>query len=92
MRLTSTLTLLTYVVTFALPISHVVPGKVFPNVTQTWDMHRSTIAMICNSTGPVDQAIGSKWGLVDLDWNGGKPVWSAEKVSGAVGISSWTCQ
>ena len=52
------------------------PGKVFPTYPQTWSMQKSTIAMICNSTGPVDADLGAKWGLTDLDWSGGMNVWS----------------
>ena len=50
----------------------VTPGKVFPNYPQTWDMHNSTIAMICNASGPVDPSIGAKWGLTDLGERGGR--------------------
>ena len=35
-------------------LGHVVPGKVFPTDPQTGGMKNSTIAMVCNSTGPVD--------------------------------------
>ena len=83
MRHTGAVTLFSCAIALAVavvPVSHVVPGKVFPNVTQTYDMHKSTIAMMCNSTGPIDPKIGSKWGLVDIDWSGGMPVWSKETV------------
>jgi hypothetical protein len=61
-------------------LAHVVPGQVFPNMTQTWDMNASSISMICNSTGYVDPVWGSKgWGLLDIDWNSAKPIWSATK-------------
>lgn len=67
----------TYDATAAL--GHVVPGKVLPTWPQTWDMRRSTGMMVCNSTGAVDPALAAPWGMVDLDWNGGKNVWSATK-------------
>lgn len=40
-------------------------------------MKNSSIAMSCNSTGPVDAAWGARWGLVDIDWSGGMSVWAA---------------
>ena len=40
-------------------------------------MKNSSIAMVCNSTGPVDAAWGAQWGLTDLDWSGGMNVWAA---------------
>lgn len=55
---------------------HVVPGRVQPSWPQTWDMARSTGMMVCNSSGPVDPVFASPWGMVDLDWNGGKVDWS----------------
>ena len=61
----------------ALALAHVVPGRVFPTYPQTWGMKQSTIAMVCNQTGPVDAAWGAQWGLTDLDWSGGMNVWAA---------------
>jgi hypothetical protein len=58
-------------------LAHVVPGKVFPTYPQTWGMKNSSIAMVCNSTGPVDAAWGARWGLIDIDWSGGMDVWAA---------------
>lgn len=55
----------------AVALAHVVPGRVFPTYPQTWNMKASTIAMVCNETGPVDAAWGAQWGLTDLDWSGG---------------------
>ena len=40
-------------------------------------MKNSSIAMVCNSTGPVDAAWGARWGLIDIDWSGGMDVWAA---------------
>ena len=40
-------------------------------------MKNSTIAMVCNTTGPVDAAWGARWGLIDIDWSGGMDVWAA---------------
>lgn len=61
----------------ALALAHVVPGRVFPTYPQTWNMKQSTIAMVCNETGPVDAEFGAKWGLTDLDWSGGQNIWAA---------------
>jgi len=57
--------------------AHVVPGAVTPLWEPTYNMSRSTIAMICNSTGRIDPFWAAQWGLIDLDWNGNKKQWSS---------------
>ena len=64
---------------FCIANAQVVPGKVLPTFPQSWDIRRSSAMMVCNSTGPVDPVFAKSWNLVDLDWNGGKNVWSATK-------------
>ena len=61
----------------SLTVAHVVPGAVTPLWEPTYNMSRSTIAMICNSSGRVDPLWASQWGLIDLDWNGNKKNWSS---------------
>jgi hypothetical protein len=58
------------------PPPHVTPGKVLPAWPQTWEMRQSSGWMACNATGAVDPEFASHFGLTDLDWNGGKNVWS----------------
>ncbi len=64
---------------FCIAHAQVVPGKVLPNFPQSWDIRKSTGMMVCNSSGPVAPSFAKKFNLVDLDWNGGKNVWSATK-------------
>jgi hypothetical protein len=57
---------------------HAVPGATqWPLAAQSYSMKRSSAMMICNSSGRVDPVWASKWGLVDLDWNGDKGRWSS---------------
>ena len=71
----------TLLLAFVCSIAHaqVVPGKVLPTFPQSWDIRKSSAWMTCNATGPVNPTIAKSWTLTDLDWNGGKNVWSATK-------------
>jgi hypothetical protein len=60
MKLSATITLLSaaHVVN---ALGHVVPGQVFPTYPQTWGMKNSSIAMVCNNSGPVDAEFAARW-------------------------------
>ena len=43
-----------------------------PSWPATYQMNRSTIAMVCNNTGYVNPASVLGWSIIDVDWSSGK--------------------
>ena len=48
-----------------------------PTWPATYQMNRSTIAMMCNYTGMISPAISAGWSIVDYDWSNSLKQWSA---------------
>jgi hypothetical protein len=42
-----------------------------------YNMSLSTVAMPCNTSGPLDPEFFSQFGIVDVDWSHMKAVWYA---------------
>jgi hypothetical protein len=58
-------------ITLLLALVGCVLAQLPPNIPQTWQLNRSTIAMPCNYTGFLD-GTPSPFAIVDIDWSNNK--------------------
>jgi hypothetical protein len=56
-----------------------VNGQLSPTWPTTWLLNRSTILMVCNTTGPVSVDVISHFHLLDFDWSTMKQLWAKDK-------------
>lgn len=49
-----------------------------PSWPATYQMNRSTIAMVCNNTGYVNPLSVEGWSILDVDWSSGKGTGTAD--------------
>ena len=56
-----------------------VKAQLSPTWPTTWLLNRSTILMVCNTTGPVSADVISHFRLLDFDWSTMKQLWAKDK-------------